>query len=158
MALINKHKLEHIIDDGDIARLDVLTDERISEIADALENDNDGSVDVGFCRIASDILYHYIKLRRERRAAFTYRDFEQFNGKNLNEIGEHIEKPSTYNWNWYRLPNGAIVLEECDEFYETCNYYLMKNDGESYKPDYSRFIGYAGGLGEDFHATDQIPT
>jgi len=33
-------------------------------------------------------------------------------GKDLEKIGTHLPEKSTYNYNFYRLPNGTIVLLE----------------------------------------------
>ena len=43
---------------------------------------------------------------------------KEYEGKNLEEVGEHLVDKSSYNHNYYMLPNGLEVLEAFDEFYE----------------------------------------
>ena len=43
---------------------------------------------------------------------------KEYEGKNLEEVGNRLTDKSSYNHNYYMLPNGLEVLEEFDEFYE----------------------------------------
>ena len=43
---------------------------------------------------------------------------KEYEGKKLEEVGNRLSDKSSYNHNYYMLPNGLEVLEEFDEFYE----------------------------------------
>lgn len=43
---------------------------------------------------------------------------KEYEDKNLEEAGKHLADKSSYNHNYYMLPNGLEVLEAFDEFYE----------------------------------------
>lgn len=43
---------------------------------------------------------------------------KEYEGKNLEEVGNRLTDKSSYNHNYYMLPNGLEVLESFDEFYE----------------------------------------
>lgn len=43
---------------------------------------------------------------------------KEYEGKNLEEVGNRLVDKSSYDHNYYMLPNGLEVLEEFDEFYE----------------------------------------
>ena len=43
---------------------------------------------------------------------------KEYEGKNLEEVGNRLADKSSYNHNYYMLPNGLKVLEAFDEFYE----------------------------------------
>ena len=43
---------------------------------------------------------------------------KEYEGKNLEEVGNRLSDKSIYNHNYYMLPNGLEVLEKFDEFYE----------------------------------------
>lgn len=43
---------------------------------------------------------------------------KEYEGKNLEEVGNRLADKSSYNHNYYMLPNGLEVLEAFDEFYE----------------------------------------
>jgi hypothetical protein len=51
----------------------------------------------------------------EAKATELLREYE---GKNLEEVGKHLADKSSYNHNYYMLPNGLEVVEKFDEFYE----------------------------------------
>ena len=38
-----------------------------------------------------------------------------YSGQNLAKIGTHLAEKSSYNYNFYQLPNGATVLLESDD-------------------------------------------
>lgn len=43
---------------------------------------------------------------------------KEFEGKKLEEVGNRLSVKSSYNHNYYMLPNELEVLEVFDEFYE----------------------------------------
>lgn len=43
---------------------------------------------------------------------------KEYEGKNLEEVGNRLADKSSYNHNYYMLPNRLEVLESFDEFYE----------------------------------------
>lgn len=51
----------------------------------------------------------------EAKATELLREYE---GKNLEEVGKRLADKSSYNNNYYMLPNGLEVVEKFDEFYE----------------------------------------
>lgn len=51
----------------------------------------------------------------EAKATELLREYE---GKNLEEVGKALADKSSYNNNYYMLPNGLEVVEKFDEFYE----------------------------------------
>ena len=44
-------------------------------------------------------------------------NLKQYNGQNIHKVGEHISNGSVYCRNFYKLPNGIVVLVIYDEFY-----------------------------------------
>lgn len=51
----------------------------------------------------------------------------QYNGKNLQEIGEYLEDDSHSTYSYFKLPNGMIIMESFDYF---------SNSGQLYIGDY----------------------
>ncbi len=47
---------------------------------------------------------------------------------NLSEM-KHLKDKSHYNYNYYSHGNQFVeLLQVCDEYFEVCNYYLVKGD------------------------------
>ena len=58
--------------------------------------------------------FEYQKMLKEKATEL----LKEYEDKNLEEVGEHLANKSSYNHNYYMLPNGLEVLEKFDEFYE----------------------------------------
>jgi hypothetical protein len=55
---------------------------------------------------------------------------KEYEGKNLKEVGNRLADKSSYNHNYYMLPNGLEVLEAFDEFYEEGDIFGVINEQE----------------------------
>jgi hypothetical protein len=55
---------------------------------------------------------------------------KEYEGKNLEEVGNRLADKSSYNHNYYILPNGLEVLEAFDEFYEEGDIFGVINEQE----------------------------
>ena len=55
---------------------------------------------------------------------------KEYEGKNLEEVGNHLTDKSSYNHNYYMLPNWLEVLEDFDEFYEEGDLFGVIDDQE----------------------------
>jgi hypothetical protein len=55
---------------------------------------------------------------------------KEYEGKNLEEVGNRLADKSSYNHNYYMLPNGLEVLEAFDEFYEEGDIFGVINEQE----------------------------
>jgi len=66
----------------------------------------------------------------------------EYEGEDLEKIGKHLSEISSYNYNFYRLPNGTIILMISDD--DNCSDVFVM-DG----PKQSRVgIQYDGGVFE----------
>lgn len=74
---------------------------------------------------------------------------KKYDGRKLNDdsgfakrLESFNEQKSTYNNNFFELPDGTVVHEHFDEFYETGDLHLWKFDGKSFNGEY---VGYTEG-------------
>ena len=53
----------------------------------------------------------------------------EYEGEDLEKIGKHLPDISTYNYNFYRLPNGTIILMVGDD--DNCSdVYVVKDSNK----------------------------
>ncbi len=54
----------------------------------------------------------------------------EYEGEDLEKIGEHLPDISTYNHNFYRLPNGTIILMVGDD--DNCSDVFVIKDSNKF--------------------------
>lgn len=72
----------------------------------------------------------------------------EYEGQEIEKIGTHLPKKSTYNHNYYRMPNDTEVLVICDDngYYEV---YVVAS--APFEPFHiNRYVGYYQ-EGDTFH-------
>ena len=53
----------------------------------------------------------------------------EYEGENLDKIGEHLPDISSYNHNFYRLPNGTMILMDSND--DNCSdVYVVKGSNK----------------------------
>lgn len=86
---------------------------------------------------------------------------KKYDGKKLDdrEFAKQLEsfngQKSTYNNNFFELPDGTVVHENFDEFYETGDLHLWKFDG---KPFNGEYVGYTEGDDSELNFTSTVLT
>lgn len=58
----------------------------------------------------------------QRRA---FKAINEYDGMKFSDIATKLNNISTYNSNYYKLPNGTVVLLETDEFYDTNDIFVV---------------------------------
>ena len=68
-----------------------------------------------------------------------YDNFLLKDGNGVNRLESYNDKNSFYNSNFYKLPDGTIIKEVFDEFYEMGEMFLYRFDGKEFDGVY---VGY----------------
>ena len=54
----------------------------------------------------------------------------EYEGEDLEKIGKHLPDISTYNYNFYRLPNGTVILMVSDD--DNCSDVFVVKDSNKF--------------------------
>ena len=75
-------------------------------------------------------------------------------GNEINRLESYNGKVSFYNSNFYKLPDGTVIKEVFDEFYEMGEMFLYEFDGKEFD---SVYVGYTHNNNAIFF-TDEVMT
>lgn len=75
-------------------------------------------------------------------------------GNEINRLESYNGKNSVYNSNFYKLPDGTVIKEVFDEFYEMGEMFLYRFDGKEFD---SVYVGYTHNNNAMFF-TDEVMT
>lgn len=75
-------------------------------------------------------------------------------GNEINRLESYNGKNSFYNSNFYKLPDGTVIKEVFDEFYELGEMFLYEFDGKEFDGVY---VGYTHNNNAMFF-TDEVMT
>jgi hypothetical protein len=78
-------------------------------------------------------------------------------GNGINRLESYNGKDSFYNSNFYKLPDGTVIKEVFDEFYEMGDMFLYRFDGKEFDGAYDAYVGYTD-MNNTMFFTDVVMT